>query len=78
MDMPRQRDAENSVETITDQIEEGIAKGKYSLQEMQEALMSKTKEAAQSTDKLVRENPWYSIGIAAGVGFIIGIVATRR
>ncbi|PPA05332.1 DUF883 domain-containing protein, partial [Pseudomonas sp. MWU12-2312b] len=26
----------------------------------------------------VQANPWQSVGIAAGVGFLIGLLATRR
>lgn len=32
---------------------------------------------AKQADTLVRENPYYSIGIAAGVGAVIGILVSR-
>ncbi len=32
----------------------------------------KTREAADATDFFVKENPWRSLGIAAGVGLLVG------
>ena len=38
----------------------------------------KAAEGAKVTDKAVRENPYLAIGIALGVGALIGYLATRR
>lgn len=35
------------------------------------------KQAAASSDRYVHENPWRSIGIAAGVGLLLGVVVGR-
>lgn len=32
---------------------------------------------AQQADKLVRENPYYAVGVAAGVGAVIGVLVAR-
>ena len=40
-------------------------------------LEQKTKEAAKATDQQIRHHPYQSIGIAFGVGLLIGILATR-
>ena len=51
MDTPRVREeAGEALESIADQIEEGIARGKFSLRDIQSAMMEKGKAAAQSTD----------------------------
>ena len=34
--------------------------------------------SAQATDRLIRENPYQSIGIAFGVGMLFGIMVNRR
>ena len=34
--------------------------------------------AVIATEEYVQANPWQSVGIAAGVGFLIGLLATRR
>ena len=33
---------------------------------------------AQATDKVIREHPYQSLGIAFGVGLLIGVLVTRR
>ena len=38
-----------------------------------ESIKAKGKEAVAATDEYVHENPWTSVGIAAGVGFVLGI-----
>ena len=64
------------LENITDQIEEGIRKGKFTWSEIQEGIVTKTKEAAKTTDDYVHENPWKILGIAAACGLVLGLVLT--
>jgi ElaB/YqjD/DUF883 family membrane-anchored ribosome-binding protein len=33
---------------------------------------------AQSTDAYVKENPWRSIALAAGVGLLVGVILGRK
>ncbi len=35
-------------------------------------------EAVRATETYVRENPWQALGIAAGVGLVLGMLLTRR
>jgi len=37
-----------------------------------------TQEAADATDHWVHQNPWSSIGMAAGIGILIGVLVGRR
>jgi len=37
-----------------------------------------SKHAKESTEGFVRDNPWYSLGIAAGVGVLCGLVMRSR
>lgn len=46
--------------------------------ELQAIAVEKGKAAAQSTDEFVHEHPWKSVGIAAGVGLVIGMLIARR
>lgn len=47
-------------------------------QELQTAAIETGKEVAKTTDEYVHENPWKAVGIAAGVGFVIGVLIARR
>ncbi|MEO5702125.1 MAG: DUF883 family protein [Casimicrobiaceae bacterium] len=39
---------------------------------------AKGREAALMADDYVHDNPWAAIGVAAGVGFLIGAIMSRR
>lgn len=40
-------------------------------------IVDRTKEYAEKTDTYVRDNPWKSAGIAAGFGFLLGMLCRR-
>jgi ElaB/YqjD/DUF883 family membrane-anchored ribosome-binding protein len=48
------------------------------LADLQEIAVAQVKQATQATGDYVRENPWKSIGIASGVGLLIGLLISRR
>jgi ElaB/YqjD/DUF883 family membrane-anchored ribosome-binding protein len=58
--------------------EESLAVAKVKLSEAQDALVEKGKIAAQATDDYVHEKPWHAVGIAAGVGLVVGLLIGRR
>lgn len=62
----------------THQLGERVNRSKMKLTEMQSLLADKSKEYARQTDYYVNENPWKAIGIAAGVGFVFGLLISRR
>jgi len=43
-----------------------------------EKLQDKTMETAKATDHVIREHPYESIGVAFGVGLLIGVLVSRR
>lgn len=43
------------------------------LRSLEDAVMEKTRETARATDEYVHENPWQTVGIAAGLGAAFGI-----
>ena len=48
------------------------------LAETQELVTGKAQHAYKATDGYVRANPWESLGIAAGIGFLAGLLVCRR
>ncbi len=54
-------------------LEDAVAKAK----DLYNRLQDKSIEAAKATDKTIREHPYESIGIAFGVGLLIGVLAAR-
>ena len=60
-----------------ERIQENLAAAKQRLAAAQDAVVARTKEAAKVTDEYVHENPWKAVGIAAGVGLVIGMLISR-
>lgn len=61
-----------------ERIQSSLAIYKDKLIDAEHALMEKTKEAAHATDAYVHEHPWQAVGVAAGVGFLLGLLVSRR
>jgi ElaB/YqjD/DUF883 family membrane-anchored ribosome-binding protein len=55
-----------------------LAQAKASLAHAQEVALEKAKAAGRATDEYVHDNPWKSIGVAAGAGLLIGLLIGRR
>ena len=51
---------------------------KQRLVQVEQALGAKVKEVARATDDYVHEHPWQTVGVAAGIGFLIGMLISRR
>jgi ElaB/YqjD/DUF883 family membrane-anchored ribosome-binding protein len=59
-------------------VEESLQTAKAQLTEVEDMMRKRTREAVQATDDYIKANPWRSVGIAAGVGMIVGMVIARR
>jgi len=57
---------------------ESLQVAKARLDDVQAAVVERTKVAARATDDYVHDNPWQAIGIAATVGLILGALISRR
>jgi ElaB/YqjD/DUF883 family membrane-anchored ribosome-binding protein len=51
---------------------------KRSLSDSADGLKRQAQQVASTADDYVRESPWQAVGIAALVGAVVGILATRR
>ena len=58
-------------------IEQSLVEGKKSLEDAEKLLVKKGKEAADVADDYVRENPWSAVGIAVGIGLVLGLLIRR-
>lgn len=59
-------------------VQDNIAAARVKLAEIEDAVIDRTKAMARSTDDFVHENPWKSVGVAAGIAFLLGLVIGRR
>src|SRR5262245_33422918 len=58
--------------------EESLRAAKARMSDLQDDALRHAREATGATENYVRENPWQALGIAAGVGIIIGLLVSRR
>ena len=64
---------ENEKTNIRAKLESVIGKAKDTCQRLEE----KTVAAAKTADKTVRTHPYQALGIAFGVGLLVGVLAMR-
>src|SRR5262245_53120281 len=70
--------AGKKVTAARQKIEQSLIEGKKALADAEKALLKKSKEYADVADDYVRENPWGAVGVAAGVGLILGLLIRRN
>lgn len=70
--------AGEKVAAARERIQASLAGAKVKLADAERVLVDKTKEAARATDQYVHDNPWAAVGVAAGIGFVLGLLIGRR
>ena len=66
--------AGDKIAVARQKIEQSLVEGKKALADAEKTLMSKSKECAEIADDYVRENPWSAVGIAGGIGLVLGLL----
>ena len=51
---------------------------KDTLSSVEGTLIDKAKVVAEGADEFVHRNPWEAVGVAAGLGLLIGLFISRR
>ena len=70
--------AGEKVSVIRDRLQGQLANAKASLADAQAAVVDRAKQVGRYTDDYVHDNPWRAVGVAAGFGFIVGLLIGRR
>jgi len=70
--------ADGAIGSIRSKALETIAGAKESISGFEGALTDKAKEVAQGADDFVHRSPWEAVGVAAGLGLLIGLLIRRR
>lgn len=61
-----------------EKVQDSLHRAKVKLAEVEDIMIDKGKQAARATDEYVHDNPWHAVGIAAGIGLVIGLLIGRR
>lgn len=70
--------AGDKVALAREKIQASLEQAKAKLTAAEAAALDKAKLAASATDEYVHQNPWKAVGVAAGVGLILGMLIGRR
>jgi ElaB/YqjD/DUF883 family membrane-anchored ribosome-binding protein len=70
--------ADADVRALSERLRDRLAVAKARLLDAEHAMLEKGRQIARSTDDYVHQHPWSSIGVAAGVGLLLGVVIGRR
>jgi ElaB/YqjD/DUF883 family membrane-anchored ribosome-binding protein len=68
----------SSVEGISARVEAGVEKGLNAWSDFKADATDRCRAMASSTNEYVQDRPWQAIGIAAGLGLILGLLCSRR
>ena len=68
----------DKIATMRARIQERLKAARVRLADAEATLIDKTRAAARATDAYVHESPWTAIGVAAGVGLVLGVILGRR
>lgn len=83
------KDAENLLKNTEQQANEGfksarakfestLTSAKSELLHLEENVVDKVKEAANTTDEYVKGHPWNSVGLGAFAGLLVGLLVARK
>ena len=70
--------AGEKVSAAREKIQDSLRRAKLKLADVEDVIVDKGKQAARATDEYVHDQPWRAVGIAAGIGFVIGLLIGRR
>lgn len=65
--------AGEQIDDLLERLRAAAGEGRHSIERIRAEALRRARQA----DQLVRDNPYYALGLAAGVGALIGIFAAR-
>jgi ElaB/YqjD/DUF883 family membrane-anchored ribosome-binding protein len=68
----------DKVEEIRARAQESVRAAKARLATIEDQALEQARALAGDADDYVRDNPWQAVGIAAGIGLVLGLLMSRR
>jgi ElaB/YqjD/DUF883 family membrane-anchored ribosome-binding protein len=66
--------AGEKVQEVRARARESLASARERLGEVRDDAMERARDAVSTGEDYVRRNPWQAVGMAAGVGFLVGML----
>ncbi len=73
-----ERTGSEQFKAAREKFESQLTRAKDELRRLEASAIESAKRAAQATDHAVHEHPYTAMGLAAGVGLLIGMLISRR
>ncbi len=70
--------AGTQVQELRSRISANLDRAKVVLKDTEHTLEVQGRLAVAKTEEYVQQHPWQTLGVAAGVGFLLGLLAGRR
>ena len=67
-----------SIAALRQRLGQKLEEGRRALSEQERILRGKAEEARASAEAYLREKPWATLGIAAGIGLVLGLLMRPR
>ena len=71
-------DGNEAVSALRERVFSAVDTAKIRLSDLEEQAQNVSQRAAVAVENYVREHPWTSVGIAVGVGLLLGALLTHR
>lgn len=71
-------DAGEKFSDVRARMGERVTAARARFTELEGSVLEKARETAKRTDAYVHEHPWESVGVAAGIGLLVGLLIGRR
>ena len=76
--MSTSNDQPQPVPDLTAQAREAVRKVSSHINEQAYVIRDATASVRYNTQDFIQNNPWQSVAIAAGIGFLLGVALSRR
>ena len=70
--------AGDKVDEVRARAEKTVREARSRLDEVEQHTLRRVRDAATEAEGYVRDNPWQALGVAAGVGLLLGLLLGRR
>ncbi|MDO8274986.1 MAG: DUF883 family protein [Serpentinimonas sp.] len=68
----------DAIVALRERMQENLRNARHKLVGLEDDVRIKAREACHATNHYVHEHPWTAIGVATGVGLLVGMLISRR
>ncbi len=76
--MSTNTESTNPAEVLKAQASEAVRKVSDTISDQANVLRDTASTARYNTQDFIENNPWEAVAIAAGIGFLVGVILARR